>query len=148
MVLSIAPALIAIVARPWLDAVLAAGMLALHVLVIAFNIAGLVLIPLGAWRGWAWVREPWWRSAHLLALAVVALQAVLGRACFLTLWQDDLQHAAARTPLIQHWVNRLIYWPLPMAFFTTVYVLVFLYVVVLWWKWPPRCAWRRPNAQP
>ncbi len=147
MILFTAPALIAAIARPQLDAVLVASVLALHVSIIVFNIAGLVLIPLGAWRAWAWVREPWWRSAHLLALAVVALQAVLGRACFLTLWQDDLQHATVRTPLIQHWVNRLIYWPLPMAFFSTVYVLVFLYVVVLWWKWPPRRAWRRPNAR-
>lgn len=127
---------------PRLDAGLAAGVLGLHLLIIAFNIAGLVVVPLGIWRGWRWVREPLWRSLHLLALAVVALQAVLGRACFLTVWQDDLQHAAAHTPLIQKWVDSLIYWPLPMAFFMMVYVLVFVYVVLLWWRWPPRRDWR------
>ena len=125
-----------------LHPLLAQTVLAVHVLIIAFNIAGLIVVPLGSWRGWRWVREPIWRSAHLLALAVVALQAVLGRACFLTLWQDELQGSAARVPLIQHWVDKLIFWPLPMAFFTTLYVLVFAYVLLLWWRWPPRRDWR------
>ncbi len=121
---------------------LAGLVLAVHALVIVFNVAGLVAVPLGAWRGWRWVRAPLWRTLHLLALAAVAGQALLGRACFLTLWQDDLQGRAASTPLIQGWVDRLIYWPLPMAFFTTLYVLAFAYVVGLWWYWPPRRHWR------
>ncbi len=124
------------------DAALAAAVLALHLAIIAFNVGGLALIPVGAWRGWRWVREPVWRSLHLLALAVVAVQALAGRACFLTLWQDHLQGTATPAPLIQHWIDRLLYWPLPMAFFTTLYVLVFGYVAWLWWRWPPRRNWR------
>src|ERR1051326_4538075 len=53
-----------------------------HVAVIAFNIFGLIVIPLGAWRAWGFVRVFWWRALHLGALAIVALQAVLGQACF------------------------------------------------------------------
>ena len=61
-----------------------------HIVVIAFNVFGLIAIPLGAWRGWSFVRIFWWRALHLGALAFVAFQAVLGQACFLTIWQSDL----------------------------------------------------------
>src|ERR1700737_4961947 len=50
-----------------------------HVVVIAFNVFGLVAIPLGAWSGWKFVRVFWWRALHLGLLGIVALQAVLGR---------------------------------------------------------------------
>lgn len=64
--------------------------LGVHLRIIVFNLAGLIVIPLGAWLGWRWVRSCLWRAAHLLSMAVVAAQAALGRACFLTLWQSDL----------------------------------------------------------
>ena len=110
---------------------LAAAILAAHLVVIGFNVFGLVAIPLGAWRGWDWVRIGWWRWLHLGSMAVVALQAVAGRACFLTLWQDDLEGGAQTTPLIARWVNGLIYWDLPLWVFTAAYVLVFAYVLAL-----------------
>lgn len=122
--------------------ILGPAVLAAHLAIIAFNLFGLVVIPIGAWRGWAWVRIRWWRALHLLSLAVVALQAALGRACFLTIWQDDLTGAGAEDPLIMRWVNGVIYWPLPMWVFTAVYLAVFAYVVALWRLVPPKA--RRP----
>ena len=113
------------------------AVLAIHLAIIAFNLFGLVAIPLGAWRGWAFVRVRWWRLLHLASLLVVALQALLGRACFLTLWQDELAAAGASEPLVMRIVNGLIYWPLPMWAFTALYVAVFAYVVALWWWAPP-----------
>ena len=120
--------------------------LALHLAVIAFNVFGLVAVPLGVWAGWSFVRVRWWRGLHLLSLAVVALQAVLGRACFLTLWQDDLEGAPSETPLIMRWVNSVIYWPLPLWAFTVAYVLVFGYALALYRWAPPRP--RRPAPAP
>jgi len=114
--------------------------LAIHLIVICFNVAGLVLIPLGAAVQWRWVRIRWLRLLHLAALAAVAMQAVLGRACFLTDWQDALTGRGARDPLVMRWVNSLIYWPLPMWAFTAAYVAVFAYAVALWW-------WVRPQAR-
>jgi len=112
--------------------------LAIHLAVIAFNVLGLVVIPLGAARGWGWVRILWWRVLHLASLAAVALQAILGRACFLTDWQGALTGGDAHDPLILRWVNSLIYWPLPMWAFTVGYVAVFAYVAALWWFVRPR----------
>jgi hypothetical protein len=110
----------------------ALSILLVHVAVIAFNVAGCVLIPIGAWRGWRWVREFWFRLAHLLSLAVVALQALFGRACFLTIWQGDLSGKSHVQPLIAGWIDRLIYWPLPLWVFAVAYGVVFVYVVALW----------------
>jgi hypothetical protein len=111
--------------------------LAAHLGVIAFNILGLVAIPLGATLGWRWVRIRWWRLLHLASLAVVAIQAIFGRACFLTLWQSALTGEAPQ-PLITRFVNSLIYWPLPIWVFSTAYVAVFVLTVALWRWVPPR----------
>jgi len=122
---------------------LAWTVLGVHVAIVAFNVAGLVLIPLGAWRGWRWVRGFWWRLAHLAILAAVAAQALAGRACFLTLWQEQLERGGRPQPLIAGWIDRLLYWPLPLWVFTAAYVAVWLYVLVLWWRVPPRPPWSR-----
>jgi hypothetical protein len=121
-----------------MNAALGQAVLAIHLVVIAFNIFGLVAIPLGAWRGWAWVRVRWWRALHLASLAVVAAQAALGRACFLTLWQSGLA-GTSEQPLIMRWVNSVIYWPLPMWVFTAAYMAIFAYVLALW-------VWVRPRG--
>lgn len=123
-----------------MNAALGQLVLVVHIIVIVFNIAGLVVIPLGAVRGWRFVRRRWLRLLHLGSLAVVAAQAALGRACFLTAWQAALTGDGARDPLIMRWVNSVIYWPLPMWVFSAMYLAVFAYVVALWW-------WVRPEAR-
>jgi Protein of Unknown function (DUF2784) len=127
------------------DLWLAEGILTLHFAVIAFNLFGLVVIPLGAWQGWPWVRAPLWRWLHVASLAVVALQAIAGRACFLTVWQDALAGRPEGEPLIMRLVNSLIFWPLPPWVFTAFYVAMFAYTVALIRLAPPR-PWRRPTA--
>jgi Protein of Unknown function (DUF2784) len=129
---------------PGLLATLVLAVLAAHVAVIAFNVFGLVVIPLGGWLGWRFVRIFWWRALHLALLAVVALQALFGRACFLTLWQAALEQGtggpASRQPLIARWIDSVIFWNLPIAFFAALYVAVLLYALALWRLVPPaRC---------
>ena len=109
---------------------MAAAVLALHMLVIAFNLFGLVAVPVGAWLGWRFVRIAWWRVLHALSFAVVAVQAMAGRACFLTVWQAGLDGGES-TPLIMRWVNSVIYWPLPIWVFAALYVGLFAYVLAL-----------------
>jgi hypothetical protein len=126
---------------PSTSALLAQAVLAAHVLVIGFNLFGLAAIPIGAWRGWRFVRVAWWRLLHLASLAVTAAQAIAGRACFLTDWQDALNGGGAREPpLIMRWVDAVIFWPVPAWAFTALYAALFLYVLALLWLAPPR--WR------
>jgi hypothetical protein len=114
------------------DPALAETVLAVHLVVIGFNVFGLVAIPLGAWRGWRFVRVRWWRWLHVASMAAVALQAALGRACVLTDIEAELTGAGSNAPpLIMTVVNRVIFWPLPMWAFTVLYALLFAYVLAL-----------------
>ena len=124
-----------------MNSTLAQALLALHLAVIAFNVAGLVVIPLGARLGWRIVRLRWLRLLHLASWVVVAAQAALGRACFLTDWQGALSGDGTATPMVMRWVNGLIYWPLPSWAFTVIYLALLAYVVALWW-------WAPPNPRP
>jgi hypothetical protein len=119
---------------------LATVVLAVHLGVVVFNIFGMVAVPLGAWRSWRFVRGFWWRLVHLASLFVVALQALLGRACFLTIWQSaiEAQQTSTAPPMIATWINRVLYWPLPLWVFAVGYVVVFIYVLLLWRWVPPR----------
>lgn len=119
--------------------VLATAILGVHLAIVVFNVGGLVLVPFGGWLGWRWVRRYWLRLLHLLSLAVVALQALYGRACILTIWQFAAQSGGSQdepAPMIATWINRLLYWPLPHWVFVAAYVAVFAYTLFLW-RWVP-----------
>jgi hypothetical protein len=121
---------------------LADVVLLLHFAVVLFNVLGMIVIPLGAWRGWRFVRVFWWRALHLATLAVVALQAAAGRLCFLTIWHAALVQMAGSgkslAPAIADFISRLIFWPLPLWAFVVIYVAVAVFTLALWWLVPPR----------
>ena len=115
--------------------------LLVHLAIVAFNIFGLIVVPIGSLLRWDFVRGFWWRFAHVLSLAVVALQAVLGRACFLTIWESALRADAGPStvpPMIATWINSVLYWPLPLWVFAAGYLGVLLYALMLWRWVPPR----------
>lgn len=133
---------------------LADGVLALHFAVVLFVVGGALALAWGCVRGWAWVRAPLWRWAHLAAIAVVVLQSWLGMHCPLTLLEAWLRaQARLATPLyersfIEHWLQRLLYYEAPFGVFVAVYTLFALLVLALWWRCPPR-PWRRSDrSQP
>lgn len=114
------------------DAMLAEVILAIHLIVIAFNGLGLVIVPLGGLLGWRIVRVAWLRLLHLALLAIVVGQALAGRACILTIWQDDLTgQGSSPPPMLMKFIDGLIYWDLPLWVFTIIYAAAFLYVVAL-----------------
>ncbi|MBT59478.1 MAG: hypothetical protein CL393_08140, partial [Acidiferrobacteraceae bacterium] len=69
-------------------------MLFMHVLFVAFVIAGLVFVFVGKIASWPWVLNPWFRLLHLVAIAVVVLQSWLGVICPLTIWEMQLREKA------------------------------------------------------
>ena len=117
---------------------LAEAVLATHLAIIFFNLFGLVAVPIGAVCGWRFVHIRWWRVLHVASLAVVALQATLGRACILTLWQARLEGSATAAPLLMRWVEGLVYWRLPLWVFAALYIVVFGYALALLRLVPPR----------
>jgi len=124
--------------------------LLLHFGVVVFVVGGLVLIVAGGLRGWAWVHGLGFRLAHLAAIAVVVVQAWLGRVCPLTTLESSLRLRAGgsgyRAGFIEHWVQRLLYHEAPAWLFTLAYTLFGLLVAAAWWYVPPRR--RRPPQRP
>ena len=127
---------------PTLAACLADAILALHVGVVAFVVLGTLAILAGGPLGWHWVRGRAFRSAHLLLMLVIALQAWLGRLCPLTVWEQALRIRAGQTTydtsFIQHWLSRLIFFDAPWWAFVAAYTAFAAVVACAWWRWPPR----------
>ncbi len=71
--------------------VLANVIIFIHVLYILAVLAGLILVPIGGWCGWKWVRCFWLRMVHFGMIAIVLLETVVGWRCPLTDWEDQLR---------------------------------------------------------
>ena len=133
------------------SALLADLVLAVHVAVVLFVVGGLGAIALGGPLGWQWVRGFAWRAAHAAAIGFVALGAVVGWVCPLTVWEDALRRrageAAYGTGFVQYWLERFLYHDWPGWVFTALYLAVLALVLIGWRLVPPRRTRLRDNAR-
>jgi len=126
------------------SSLLADVILVVHFAFVLFVVGGFALILVGAALGCAWIRNPAFRYAHLAAIVFVALEALVGMACPLTVWEDALRRANADGPsFVGRWVSRLLYYDLPQWVFTVAYVLFAVAVIASLIWFPPRR--RRPR---
>ncbi|HJS38139.1 MAG TPA: DUF2784 domain-containing protein [Burkholderiales bacterium] len=98
------------------------ALLVLHFAIVVFIVGGLILTWIGGALGWAWVRNPWFRYLHLGAIAFVALEAIIGVACPLTVWEDLLRGGARAESFVGRWVRYFLYYRAPEWVFTALYV--------------------------
>lgn len=126
---------------------LADAVLVLHFAVVLFVVGGLLVVIVGNVRGWAWVNNLWFRVAHLVAIGIVVAQAWLGRLCPLTVLESWLRgqagEAAYRASFVEHWVQRVLYFDVPIWLFAVVYSLFGFLVLAAWWYFPPLGSGRR-----
>ncbi len=122
-------------------------LVAVHLGFIAFVIGGQFVILIGAALRWQWIRNRWFRVAHLLAIVFVALEAVIGMICPLTEWEYFLRRGAGQIveediSFVGRFARELLFYELPTWVFTTAYVSFALVVVLTMVFVPPQ--WRRP----
>ncbi len=129
---------------PWL----ADLVLVIHFLFVSFVVGGLALIWIGAAANWRWVRNFWFRIAHLAAICFVALEALIGMVCPLTEWEDALRGARGEAGFIARWVYRILYYSLPDWVFTTAYLAFALAVALTFWRVPPQRRKRERKGAP
>ena len=103
-----------------------------HFAFVLFVVGGLALIWIGAAAGWQWVRNLWFRVAHLAAIVFVAGEAIAGVWCPLTLWEAQLRGAQAEKSFVAQWIHRVLFYEFPEWVFTAAYVLFALVVVASW----------------
>ncbi len=135
-------------------AYLADLVIAVHFAYVAAVLLGLVLIPLGFFFRWKWVRKFWPRVIHLAMIGIVAYQAWLGIECPLTTLEKHLRTLADIDvypgSFIGHWIDRILFCQAPPWVFVTAYTAVAAVTVLLtllvppeppaWWRLPGRNA--------
>lgn len=124
------------------------ALLFLHTLFVVFVVFGLLSIFAGKTFSWAWVRNPWFRFAHLAAIGVVVLQSWLGVICPLTRWEMALRAKAGDSvypgSFMAHWLEMLLYYQAPEWVFVVGYTLFGALVAASWYWVRPR-AFRAPR---
>jgi hypothetical protein len=116
----------------------------IHLAYVAYVVVGQVLIVIAAPFRWQWARNPWFRLTHLLAIAIVAYEAVMGIRCPLTVWEEQLRELAGQpfdsgqTFLGRLFHDLLFYEGLPDIFFTVLYISMFVIVLQGIIMYPPR----------
>ncbi|HEX4592228.1 MAG TPA: DUF2784 domain-containing protein [Gemmataceae bacterium] len=122
----------------------------IHSAYVAFVVVGQVLILVGWWRGWRWVRNFWFRVMHLIAIGIVALEAIFDVACPLTTWEQRLREMAgdqvSRGTFIGDLLDKLIFIDAPPWAFTVAYVAFALLVAATFYFAPPRRRARRGST--
>lgn len=121
----------------------AADMLLLwHALFVAFVVFGWIMVLVGKKRAWTWVRNPWFRLVHLVAIGVVVLQSWLGIVCPFTTWEMMFRQKAGDTvysgAFLSHWLEAVLYYRAPGWVFIVVYTVFGVLVVASWFWVPPR----------
>lgn len=124
---------------------MADAVLVLHFCIVVFVIFGLPLILAGGALHWAWVRNFWFRIAHLAAIVYVAAQQLLGIACPLTNLEVWLRVQAGQATyegdFVAHWLARLMFYQAPPWVFTVLYAAFALAVALSWYYVRP--SWSR-----
>ena len=104
-----------------------------HFSFVCFVIGGLVVIWIGYFLKWRFVYNMVFRIIHLVAIGLVILQALLGRHCPLTIWENKLRVLAGEGVVyegscIQYWVHKIMYYDMPQYVFTVSYTVFFIVV--------------------
>jgi len=113
-----------------------------HVAFVAFVVIGLLAIVVGGFAGWRWIRNPWFRVAHLAGIGLVVAQAWLGVVCPLTTLEMALREKAGDATysgtFVAHWLQKLLYYEAPPWVFVLGYTVFGLAVFGSWFKFRPR----------
>ncbi len=115
----------------WADVILL-----VHFLFVLFIVGGLLLIWIGAWLQWQWVKNFWFRVFHAAAMLFVVFESIIGAACPLTVWENNLRGEARELGFIQDWVSRLLFYDLAEWIFTLIYISIAV-AILLTFRWLP-----------
>ncbi len=121
---------------------LADAVVVVHAGFVAFVVFGLAAILLGAVLNWGWIRNFWFRIAHLTAIGVVVVQALCGVICPLTILENWLRRGAGEATypgsFVAYWAHHLLFYDAQPWVFTVGYCLFGAAVLATLFFCPPR----------
>jgi hypothetical protein len=132
-----------------LYALLADLLVGFHFLYVLFAVGGELAVLTGGLLKWLWVRSVPFRIAHLASVVLVAVEALLGVVCPLTMWEYDLRLLAGQRverdiSFIGRLVRAVIFYDFPTWVFTATYITFAMLVAGTFLLFPPRA--RRPRG--
>jgi hypothetical protein len=90
----------------------------------------------GTWLQWTWIHNRLFRITHLVAIAVVVVQAWFGQICPLTVWENELRQMAGESSysqtFIAYWLHKILFYQAEPWVFTTIYTVFGLLVLICW----------------
>ena|SRR6188474_2475159 len=122
-------------------------MVAIHIGYVGYVVLGQLLI----WFGWAmgrrFVRNFWFRSTHLLAIAVVVYEELMDIRCPLSIWEEYFREKAGQPVSGETFLGRMMHALLFHDFqpwvFTVIYVTTMAVVVLTLVFCRPRLPFRK-----
>lgn len=97
-----------------------------HFLYVLFVVTGLLLIWIGGFMEWQWVKLFWFRVIHLASIAFVAIISLFNIPCPLTILEMNLRISGGADfhsqRFIQHWLHKILFYEAPDVVFTILYV--------------------------
>lgn len=124
--------------------ILADLVMLVHFAFVLFVIFGLVVVWIGYFAQWQWVRNFGFRLLHLLSMGFVLIEVLIGVKCPLTVWERELRELAgqgtmyAQESFMQVWVHRLLFFDWDQWVFTTLYAGFFALIVLSYILVPPQ----------
>ena len=98
----------------------------IHLGYVIYVILGFILILAGIFLKWKWIRNLWFRMIHLGAIVGVALEALVGMNCPLTVLEFSLRYGVPpsdrRVSFVGDIIDSILYYDAPAWLFTIIYV--------------------------
>jgi hypothetical protein len=123
----------------------------IHFAYVLSVVGGLFVIVLGGALRWRFIRNFWFRAAHLTMILIVVFEALFGITCPLTDWEYGLRAAAGQQNaasglFIARLIQHIIFYDFPSYVFTVAYCLFGAAVLLTWLLIPPTLPrkWKAP----
>jgi len=130
-------------------AYLADMIVAIHVAIASFVVFGQVLVLIGLGLKWRWIRNLWFRLAHLATIVMVVLIDISGLRCPLTIWEDELRRRAGQSieegTFVGRCLHNLLAYDFDLWVFTVFYTSFALLVLATFIFAPP--CWRKQEVR-
>ena len=120
--------------------------LVIHLMFVLFVVGSLPLIWIGSWMRLSFVRNRYFRLAHLAAIAFVVGESLVGMMCPLTLLEDRLRGTAGENGFVERWLHRILFYDVPEGVLTVLYILFALLVVITLRQVPPHGKRQLPRS--
>ena len=112
--------------------------LILHFFIVIFITVGFVLIPIGYFYNWIWIKGYKLRLIHCGLMFLVTFETLLGVTCPLTSIENKLRGISNNKSFISFWIEKIIYWDFPTIFFIFLYSIFLGWTLLMWKIYPPQ----------